>query len=470
LIKTRAASSGRYVLILMALAYAVSFVDRALVAVAGGPIKHDLGLSDSQFGSLQGLAFALLYCLGGIPLGWLADRADRRVMIAVGLAFWSAMTAICGLAPSFGVFFLARVGVGLGEACLVPAGMSLLADVIPKDRTARAVAVFLLGSTAGNAFALLVGGHTLTWLAQARGGGFASLHAGSPWRALFLLACPPGLLVAGLILSIQTPRRTGLAARPLSDLKGAISYIASHASAYAWLTAATACSLTLAQAQAAWIPQFYSRRFGLAPGAAAAVVGWMFLLSAPVGQWLGGWLIDRLQAAKVASPSNVVLALCCAACLPPALVFNLAHSLRASEMAYVIFNLIVFAATPAGLSGWQRLTPDRFRGVTIALLVSIVTLVGVGLGPLAVGLMTDRIFRSEEALGPALLALITGAGVAGCALALAGRTSFSRAVQAEETEPGGLPLDSVPGVRALVTPTPAPTRRAVAHHPSEDSG
>src|SRR5580693_6148662 len=118
----RVFTSHRYVLGLLFCSYIVAFIDRGLVSVAAAPIKHDLHLSDAQLGLLNGTAFVALYCVCGIPLGWLADRIDRRAVIALGLLIWSAMTAACAITGSFGAFFLARVGVGLGEACLVPAG------------------------------------------------------------------------------------------------------------------------------------------------------------------------------------------------------------------------------------------------------------------------------------------------------------------------------------------------------------
>ena len=112
--------------------------------MAGGPIKADLALTDTQFGLLGGTAFALLFCLGAVPLGWLADRTDRRRLIAIGILAWSAMTALCGLAPDFQTFILARIGVGLGEACLIPAGVSLIRSGIAPERRGRAVALFLI--------------------------------------------------------------------------------------------------------------------------------------------------------------------------------------------------------------------------------------------------------------------------------------------------------------------------------------
>lgn len=407
-----------YPTLVLSACYMVAFVDRALVGVAGPAIKHDLQLDDFAFGLLHGTAFAILFCVAGIPLGVLADRTDRRILIAAALIFWTAMTAICGMAPSLLVFFLARIGVGLGEAALVPAGMSLLGDTVPKQRLARSVAIFLLGATAGNIIALLAGGALL--------GRFETvpLFHLAPWRTVFLLACPPGLVMAGLVLSIPK----AAAAMRGGTLRGAVEALAREKAAYGYLTAATACNIVQAQVQAAWLPLFYTRRFAVAPAHSAVMIGVMFLLSAPLGQWLGGATIDRLQKRGVTAPANTSMMVCAALALPLAILFTQASTLVLSQVGYVLFNLVVCAATPAGLAGWQLLTQDGRRGTTIALLMAVVTFVGVGLGPAAVGYLTAHVFADERAIGHSLALVLSCAAFLGFWSARQGRAPFAAAL------------------------------------------
>jgi len=422
-----------YVAGLMGCGYAVSFLDRSLVSAAAAPIKHDLALSDTQFGLLQGTSFVILYCLCGIPLGRLADRTDRRRMIALGILFWTLMTAVCGLAGSFSMFFLARVGVGLGEASLVPAGMSLIGSIMPRERMARAVAVFIMGATIGSAAALLGGGYLLTRLDAVRS--LPLLGSLAPWQVLFLIAGVPGLVVAALIMTIREPARAPLASNAPASLRAALAHVGAHRRAYGFLVAAACCNLIIAQSQGAWAPLFFIRHFGLEPGPSAILVGSMFLISAPTGQFAGGWLTDRLQARGIAGAQNLVMVLFLALALLPGAIFCTTDRLWLAKATYPVFSFLVSAATPTGLAALQLLTPARFQGTLSALFLSIVTLVGLGLGPAAVGLLTDHLFQDEQALGRSLLVVILAAGTAGPLLALAGRRPFVTAVGAVESRP-----------------------------------
>jgi MFS family permease len=423
----RSFTRHRSILALLFLSYVAAFIDRGLVSVAGTPIKHDLGLSDTQFGLLSGTAFVALYCVCGIPLGWLADRTDRRALIALGLLIWSAMTAACAVTSSFGTFFLARVGVGLGEACLVPAAISLLGSVTPRRQMARAVAIFLMGAAVGNVFALLAGGRILERIGPATMPGLGQI---APWRGLFLLAAIPGFALAALVMGIREPARAASVVSPWSALKTALALLRDNRSAYAPLTIATACIITLSQTQAAWMPLFYTRAFGLTPGESAQTVGLMFLFSAPAGQWLGGLLIDHLRMRGIAAAPHLLQAGCSILCIPPAVLFCTARQLGISEAAYTVFNLLVFAATPAGMTGWQLLTPERSQGLIVALLIAVVTLIGVGVGPVVVGALTDHLVGHEQALGISLLSVIVGAGIGGFLAALFGRHAFAQSLSA----------------------------------------
>lgn len=329
-------------------------------------------------------------------------------------------TALFGMAHSFDQLLLTRIGVGLGEASLLPAGMSWLRDRMRPDQMGRAVAIFLMGASAGAIIANLVGGSLLSDFARYGTIDFPSFGPVAAWRALFLLACPPGLLVAAAVWTMPAPTSPDATHRIRRQVSLAAVHLWNARRAYGWLTLATACSVTLSQAPAAWLALYYVRSFHVPPGESAMAVGLMFVASVPLGQWTGGFLIDHLRRRGVAAAPNLVLTLSLALSVLPAAIFCTTHLLKVSFAAYVVFSLFVSVATPCGLAGWQSLTPPSSVGLVIALLVSIVTLIGVGIGLPVIGILTDWVFADQKALGSAMLILCATAGVAGSACALVG--------------------------------------------------
>lgn len=408
--------------------YLVACVDRGLLSVAAAPVARDLGLSDARLGVLLGPAFVASFCLCGIPMGWLGDRWSHRRVLALGMLLWSLMTALCAVAGSFTSFLFARLGVGLGEACLVPAAVALIAQRTPDGSLARALAIFLMGAICGNAAALLGGGHVLEII----GGGAAAgigLPSLAPWRILFLLASLPGPVLALAILCFEEPARTVLPGPLWPSLRRVLRNLARSKASYGPLSIATACIVALAQVPAAWAPLYYVRTFDMPAGKAALLVGLVYLGTAPIAQWTGGVLLDRLRDAGSADAPLRLQALCAIACWPLAVIFCSSHRLAWCEGALAAYSLVVFTATPAGLTGWRLLTPEGGMGSTIALLMSAVTFFSIGLGTATVGMVNDFWFQRENALGSSLLLVITSAALIGSWSALTGRAAFANDVR-----------------------------------------
>ena len=202
-----------YAVAVLVLAFVFSFVDRIVIALLVEPIKADLGISDFGIGLLQGFAFALFYALLGIPIGRLSDRVSRRGIIATGIAIWSLMTAACGLARSFFGLFLARVGVGVGEATLSPAAYSMISDYFPREQLGRALGVYQSGALLGAGIAFLVGGAAVQMLSVYDGQVLPVLGEVRMWQLAFFVVGLPGLLVALLMLTVKEPARRGKASR-----------------------------------------------------------------------------------------------------------------------------------------------------------------------------------------------------------------------------------------------------------------
>ena len=199
-----------YMVILLTILYMFSFLDRTIIVLLIEPIKADLGLSDTQLSLLYGFAFALFYTLLGIPIARMADRRNRRTIIMWGVAIWSVMTAICGIARNFGQLFIARMGVGVGEAALSPAAYSLISDSFPPNERARAMSVYTMGLYLGVGLALVLGGVVIEWVASIGTVVLPIFGEIRAWQATFMAVGLPGLLLAGLMMTVREPLRREL--------------------------------------------------------------------------------------------------------------------------------------------------------------------------------------------------------------------------------------------------------------------
>lgn len=196
-----------YVVCVLTVAYLLSFLDRQILALLVGPIRQDLDISDTQVSLLGNLAFGIFYTLLGLPLGRAADRFSRRGIIAAGVATWCLMTAACGLARNFVQLFLARVGVGVGEAALNPAALSMISDYFPRRTRGRALTFYNMGVSLGVGVALIFGGQVIAWVAAAPPVELPGIGVLRAWQTVFILVGLPGLLIALLMLTVREPVR-----------------------------------------------------------------------------------------------------------------------------------------------------------------------------------------------------------------------------------------------------------------------
>lgn len=437
--RRKAGGYAWHVVAVLSFCHLVSFIDRFVMSLALAPIKVTFGVSDTILGLLHGTGFVLLYCVAAVPLGRYVDIGHRRNLIVFGILVWSAATAACGLARSVEELMAARIVVGLGEACLIPAAMSLITAYVPPDVLARAVSVFTTGATLGASTALIGGGLIIDWIAARGGLRIFGLEGLEPWRWAFLLAAAPGVLAAILLLSVREPPRP--TKRAASALKDSLQHLALHWRAYALHFVAACAIIILYQALAAWTPTFLIRRFGLTVAQSGATVGSLLLLAGPAGNLAGGWITDRLQAAGSRFAPSTVLAAVLLAALAPGAAFCWSHSYAVSAGGWTLLMICVSAGVPATWVGIQLVTPDALKGTISALYLAAYTLVGVGLGPVLVGLLTDNLFGAAN-LGRSLLAITLGCGVLGSGAALIGRRVLSAAAARVSTSSHRTPANA----------------------------
>lgn len=412
-----------YVALLLASAHLISFVDRFLMSLVMEPLKADLGVSDAQLGLLQGTGFVILYTLVAVPLGRMADRVNRRNLIVAGIVLWSIATALCGLAHSFGWLLMARIGVGFGEAALVPAAMSLLAAYFPRHQLGRAVSLFTTGASLGKSAALIGGGAVLAVLTAAGGLQIAGLAKLAPWQGTFVIMALPGIALAVLLfLTVREPERpVSTAVKP--GIADAWRYVREHRAAFALHTGASALVVLAIQSLAAWSPSFYIRFFDLTAPQAGLAIGSIILIAAPLGHISGGILTDIFQARRWPSPAAPVIAIGLLCAIPSVLLFAGTTNLALSLAAYGVLSFFVTLAAPASLAGLQMLAPDGLRGIITSMFLAITTLVGIGFGPVLIGILTDATGGPMQ-LGKMLMLAIPAVAVIGTLLALLSQKPF----------------------------------------------
>ncbi|MCK0508084.1 spinster family MFS transporter [Aromatoleum anaerobium] len=395
-----------YALFMLATIYVFNYIDRLVISILIEPIKLEFGVSDTQIGLLSGVAFAIFYTVFGFPFGRLSDRIGRKPVIALACIAWSAMTMLCGVATSFAMLLLFRIGVAVGEAGGTAPSVAMVSDLYPADKRSRALSVFLMGPSLGAVFGLGLGG----WIAQTYG-----------WRTAFFVIGAPGVLLGLLLLlTVRTQRPPSAAAtngggvgenwrRTLRELLAMPAFLL--------IVAAGTLAAVMGYAMGTWNPSFLIRSHGLSMQDAGLLVGLGGGIMSTIGTLLCGNLTDRLVARDLGWQLGVP-AIGCLISVPFGLGFYLwpagvafhVGSLAIPE-AFLFYLGFSFTATWWAVPCFgaiSHLFPPNRLGQATALFVMGMTLFGVGLGPLVVGglsdLFADRV--GHEALRYALASTV----------------------------------------------------------------
>jgi len=394
------------------LCYALSLIDRQILSLLVAPMKRDLRITDTQIGLLQGLSFAVFYTLAGLPLGKLADSYSRRRIVTVGIVAWSVMTAACSLAKNFWSLFLARMGVGVGEAALSPSAFSLISDSFAPRQLGLALSVYSMGIYFGSGLAMIVGGSVVESLSRTPELTLPVLGTIASWRATFLIVGLPGLLLALVTLSIREPHRRALLLAADGSVKNpqlreVLEQLRLRIGSVIGVSVGMVFQAICGYAFLAWGPAFLQRTYGWGPGRAGQTLGVLTLIFGCSGMYAGGNLCDRWQQKGIREAPLRVGAYSAAG---TTLFFPLAILVgNAAWTIVVLCAAIFFLAMPIGCSyaALQLIFPNQFRGQVSALFLFILSLGGLSLGPLLPGLLNDYLFRNEKMLG-ASLALTVG--------------------------------------------------------------
>jgi MFS family permease len=398
-----------YVVAVLLLAQTSSFVDRMIMGLLVGPIRETFQINDTQYSLLAGLAFSIFYCLMGFPLARFADRGSRRLLIGVGIAVWSLMTAACGLARSFWGLFAARVGVGVGEATLGPAAYSIITDYFTREMLARALSIYMIGVTLGSGIAYMVGGSVVQWVQSLGTVTLPFLGELYGWQPVFFLVGLPGLLVALLMFTVREPVRRGrlVSVSTHMPVREVIAYVRHRRRAYGSHIIGISVYVMVVYALNLWGPTYLIRTFGYSTESAGWTFGLIMVGAGTLGLLTAGWIADAWSARGRTDAFVRIILTSMIAMVPFVVALGFIKDVR---FALPVLSIAIFlSAIQGGLAGGtlQLMTPNQMRAQVMALYGFLANLIGAGIGPTVVAVITDYVFGRDDAIGQSLA--VTGA-------------------------------------------------------------
>jgi len=412
-----------YVLGVLLLVYGCNYLDRQIFVILQEPIKKDMGLTDTQLGLLTGFSFAVVYVLAGIPIAYLADRGNRRNIITLAVTVWSAMTMLAGMAQSWTQLLLARVGVGLGEAGSTPPSHSMISDLFPPERRTTAFAFFTIGMYLGVAAGYLFGGQ---------------LGAQIGWRHALLLAGVPGLILAMVLrFTVREPLRGRWEGTRRESLSAGMAFRELASQPLFWLvTLAAAGGTFVAFSTGNFNPSYLMRSHGLSLVSAGTLLAITSSTSGILGILLGGVLVDRLGRRDASWDLRICLA-GQALAVPFSVVAYLSNALPVVVVALFLSHLLVVFMLAPSVAVIQGLARPSSRALASAIFFFVANLVGMGLGPLSVGALSDAFAPAfgSEALRYAQVCA-SGVGLLAAAL-FAAAIVYRRRIKASGVDSGG---------------------------------
>ena len=393
-----------YVVAVLMLAYTNSFIDRQILSLLIEPIRRDLHITDTQVSLLAGLAFTIFYTLMGVPIARLADQKNRRTIIAIGIASWSLMTATCGLAKNFGHMFLARIGVGVGEATLSPAAMSMISDYFPRAKLARAISIYSMGVYFGAGLALIIGGYVIKLVSEAGNIVLPVVGEVFPWQMTFFLVGLLGIPVLLLILTIREPLRRGIAKKGSVEAKNSSSvpvlmaFLKSNRQTVTWHFLAFSFIGIGIAGFLVWAPTFFIRTYGMSAPTIGFIYGLVLFFGGTSGVYAGGFLADWLQ--KRGKDDAILRAAfySAIAVIPFAVLTPLMPNPALAVIGLACTSFLL--AMPQGLpaAALQVITPNPLRAQMTALYFLVGNLIANGFGPTLYALVTDYVFGDPAML------------------------------------------------------------------------
>ena len=410
---SRSARGAWIALSVLIVFYIMAAVDRGVISLLVSPIKADLSLNDAEMSIVLGLAFGFFYAVCGIPFGWLIDNFSRRTVLFCGVIFWSFATIGTSLVQSYPQLLIARMALGMGEAALNPAAHSILADKFSRQRMATALSIYSTGAAIGGGLALALGGWIITWFSQFETVHFVVLGDLKPWQAVFACVGLPGLLLAFLAFTFkESAPRAASAEAP--DVPAAVTprvrvpmwpFLKRRRALLLCFAGSFGCVSMIIWSVNAWFPAFMDRNYGWSPAQIGSSFGLVSMAGTLLGSLFAGLIVDRMVARGHDDAHLRVLMLTLAVGVPLGVIGFLAASPYVALVMIFLLKLLVFSAFGYGAAAMQIITPHALRGRMAALYLLGMVLLGNGLGPFTVAMLTEYLFRNPLRLGDSLATL-----------------------------------------------------------------
>lgn len=422
-----------YSIWLIAFVTMLSNVDRSIINLLVQPIKRDLSLTDTEISLIIGFAFSAFYMLVGLPMARVADSRSRKLILVFGLTIWSLATALCGAAKSFGQLFLARGVVGGAESVAGPSSMSLISDMVPRDKLPRAFAIYQLGISAGQATALMLGGLLVAYFAGLGTINLPVLGPAREWQMVFLVCAIPGLITAALFLfTVHEPPRRNRRAGGSVPLREVGAYLLTNRTLFLPLFLSIGIGAIETTGLQTWRAAFYERSYGWGPAQIGPLLALSLLISTPIGLALGTWLAEFME--KRGKPDAMVRVCYISQALsaPFAIAAPLMPTPWLAFGCGVLASIIGIAGAPAQNAAIQMVTPSEMRAQISAVYLFTISVIGNGLGPLVIALVTDFLLQDESMLRYSMASFAAVMAPGGAFLMYLAMKPYAKAVSAAQ--------------------------------------
>lgn len=432
--------TGWIVVAMLCGAALASQLDRMIINLLVEPIKADLNLSDTGFATLQGFAFGLFYVTMTVPIGWIADRFQRRMVIAGGLGLFSAFSMGTGFTHNYWQLFLSRTGVGIGEASLFPAGFSMISDHFPREKLGRAIGFFTMSSMLGTGLAYIFGGALIGWLTTHQAANPDAFFGLKAWQLTFIVIGLPGLLLAPFFLLLREPVRRGRIARegekvPASRL---FAEVWARRGALGFMFAGFSMVALVSYALAIWTPALFIRVHHWTPAQIGLWLGLQYLTFGIGGGIFAGFLNDHLARRGMLDAPLKVAAY---GFVGVSVLGGLAPLMSSPWVALALLGPVHFMVSipfSCAATSLQLILPNELRSQVSGLYISLITIVGLVIGPVLVALITDQVFDGPSDVRYSMALVIAVAGPIMFACLLAACKAYRRLrIERNEIAPAG---------------------------------